>query len=96
MGSTIRVEVVYALPEGEDCVTLEMPRGATIREALIRSGIAERHPEIDLARQMVGIHGRVVAVESVPADRDRIEIYRALAMDPKAARRLRAAKSRRA
>lgn len=96
MGGTIRVEVVYALPEGEDCVALEMPSGATIREALIRSGMAERHPEIDLARQAVGIYGRLLGVEAVLADRDRIEIYRPLAMDPKAARRLRAAKARRA
>jgi putative ubiquitin-RnfH superfamily antitoxin RatB of RatAB toxin-antitoxin module len=92
MARTIRVEVVYALPGEEDCVALELPAGMTVREALERSGMAERHPGIDL--EAVGIFGKAVAPGATPKDGDRIEIYRPLAIDPKAARRLRAARSR--
>jgi uncharacterized protein len=94
-GNSIRVEVVYALPAWVDSVKLELPAGITVREALERSGIAKRHPEITLESQSVGIHGRVVSMDTMPQDADRIEIYRSLAVDPKTARRQRAARNRR-
>ena len=89
-----RVEVVYALPAGEDAVTLELPPGSSALDAARASGIAARHPEIDLANPKLGIHGRVVAGHTPVADGDRVEIYRALAIDPKEARRRRALKKR--
>jgi uncharacterized protein len=89
------VEVVYALPHGEDAARVALAPGSTVRDAIERSGIARRHPELDLERQKVGIFGRVVAQGATVRDGDRIEIYRPLALDPKAARRLRAAKARR-
>lgn len=94
MGSTIRVEVVYALPEGQDSVQLEVPVDTTVGEVLARSGMSARHPEIRLGKQSVGIYGRAVSMSAVPQDGDRIEIYRPLATDPKTARRLRAARAR--
>jgi len=51
-----------------------------------------RHPEIDLAAQKLGIFGRPVTAEKAVADGDRVEIYRALLIDPKEARRRRASK----
>lgn len=82
--------MVYALPTGEDAVVLRLPAGASAAQAVRSSGILERHPEIDLGRQKIGIHGRVVAPDAVLADGDRVEIYRPLALDPKEARRRRA------
>jgi uncharacterized protein len=90
----LRVEVVYALRAGEDAVSLKLAPGATALDALRASGVLERHPGIDLARQRIGIHGRVVDMTALLADGDRVEVYRPLAMDPKEARRRRAIKKR--
>lgn len=90
--AALTVEVVYALPGGEDAVTLSVPRGATLLEAIAASGLLERHAEIDLARQKIGVYGKVRAGDAAARDGDRIEIYRGLALDPKEARRRRAAR----
>jgi len=86
----LRIEVVYALPQGEDAVELELASGATAADALKASGLLERHPEIEPARYAIGIFGRVVAPTALLSDGDRVEIYRPLVVDPKEARRLRA------
>jgi len=88
--ATLTVEVVYALPETQDAVTLRLAPGATLRDAVVRSGLLERHPEIDLAVQKLGVFGAPAAPDRPLADGDRVEIYRALVMDPKEARRRRA------
>jgi putative ubiquitin-RnfH superfamily antitoxin RatB of RatAB toxin-antitoxin module len=92
--ATLTVEVVYALPGAEDAVTLQLAPGATLRDAVLRSGILERHPEIDLAVQKLGLFGEAAPADRLLADGDRVEIYRALAMDPKEARRRRALRRR--
>lgn len=86
----LRVEVVYALPEGEDAVFVDLAPGATALDALRASGLLGRHPEIDLRKVRLGVYGRVVAANAPLADGDRVEIYRPLAVDPKEARRRRA------
>jgi hypothetical protein len=88
--STIRVNVVYALPDRATEMALTLPAGATVAEALARSGIATHHPEIDLARCPVGIFGRHTRREQVLADGDRVEVYRPLVAEPKSVRRRRA------
>jgi uncharacterized protein len=90
----MKVEVVYALPDSVDAVTLSVPPGATLRDAVVASGVAQRHPEISLDQQAFGIFGRRVPPETRLAPGDRIEVYRKLAVDPKEARRQRAAKRR--
>ena len=92
--ATLKIEVVYALPGAEDAVALSLPQTATVRDAIRASRIAERHPEIDLARQKVGVHGSLVQPGSPVHDGDRVEIYRPLTLDPKEARRRRARKKR--
>jgi len=92
--TSLSVEVVYALPLDEDAVTLSLAAGATAGEAVRASGVLERHPEIDLRRQPIGIHGRVVTAGTLLRDGDRVEIYRPLAVDPKEARRRRAFRRR--
>ena len=87
----MQVEVVYALPGAEDSVSLEIAPGASLRDAILASGLLTRHPEIDLGRQKIGVFGKVQAAEAAAVDGDRIEIYRALLVEPKEARRRRAA-----
>ena len=86
----MRIQVVYALPDRHDMTELDLPAGSTVRDAVAASGIARRHPGIDLSR--LGIFGRVVGSDAPLAEGDRVEIYRALALDPKEARRVRARK----
>ena len=88
----MKVEVVYALPDRVDMVSVSVPPGATLRDAVVASGLTQRHPEISLEKQAFGIFGRRVLPETRLAPGDRIEVYRPLAMDPKEARRRRAAK----
>ena len=84
----MRVEVVYAVRDAVDAVSVELPAGATVRDALTASGMVARHPGIDL--RSVGVFGRRVRADAPLADGDRVEIYRALALDPKERRRQRA------
>ena len=89
----IRVEVVYARRHGTDVVSVQLPAGATVRDALAASGIAMRHPDADL--RTAGIYGKRVRADAQLADGDRVEIYRPLLLDPKERRRRRAAKRQR-
>jgi putative ubiquitin-RnfH superfamily antitoxin RatB of RatAB toxin-antitoxin module len=86
----IAVTVVYALPAGATEIELALPSGASVAEALALSGIAARHPEIDLAAMSVGVYGVRVALDTTLQDGDRVEIYRPLQADPKDLRRRRA------
>ena len=90
MAEALRVEVVYALPQRQTRVTVELPAGATLRDAILRSGLLAQHPELDPATIKAGVFGRLLPLERPLADGERVEIYRPLQADPKAARRARA------
>lgn len=77
-------------------VSVDVPLGATLLDALRASGFLERHPQIDLARQAVGVWGRLRPLDAVLAAGDRVEIYRPLQIDPKEARRRRQRQQREA
>lgn len=79
----MKVSIVYALAKRQIWLNIEVPEGATLREAVERSGLLARCPEIDLDRQKVGVFGKVSALETKLADGDRVEIYRPLIADPK-------------
>ncbi len=86
----VRVEVAYALPMKQTIVPLSLEAGSTVEQAIRRSGILARYPEIDLAHCKVGIYGHVVALDAPVAEGTRIEIYRPLLIDPREMRRQRA------
>ena len=88
----LEAEVVYATPDGEDCVRVSVAAGATLLEAVLASGIIARHLELDAATLSVGVHGLARQAAAPVAAGDRIEIYRPLKMDPNEARRKRARK----
>lgn len=85
----IKVEVAYASVEDQRVLSLEVELGATIETVIDRSGIVEIYPEIDLTRQKVGIFGKVRRLTEKVGEGDRVEIYRALTIDPKELRRVR-------
>lgn len=90
----IEVEVVYALPEQQVILKMQLEQGATIAEAIERSGILRLFPAIDLASQKVGVFGKLRLVSDKLQDGDRVEIYRPLTIDPKDARRAKAKKKK--
>lgn len=90
----ITVTVVYALPGAATEVEVRVAAGATVAEAIERSGLAARLPGADIAGAPVGIFGKRVRRDTMLGDGDRIELYRRLIADPKAARRRRAAPRR--
>lgn len=93
-GDLIRVEVCYAVPSEQVILALDVAAGSTLRDAIGKSGILQRFPEIDLARDRVGRWSQLASMEDPARDGDRIEIYRPLIADPKEARRKRAATRR--
>ncbi|SEI93914.1 RnfH family protein [Paraburkholderia diazotrophica] len=95
MSANLTIEVCYALPDEQTLIELELPQGATLRQAIDASGILTRHPEIDLTKQKTGVFGKLKPLDAVLADHDRVEIYRPLIVDPKVSRQRRVEKSRR-
>jgi putative ubiquitin-RnfH superfamily antitoxin RatB of RatAB toxin-antitoxin module len=91
----IEIEVVYAAVDRQVLRSVSVNEGATVRVAVLASGIASEFPELNLAECPLGIFGKVVADPDtrVIEAGERIEIYRPLLADPKEVRRLRAAKA---
>lgn len=87
----ITVEVAYALPDAQPIIALEMDAGASVKEAIMRSGLLAVFPDIDLTVNKVGIFGKLTRLTAVLKERDRVEIYRPLLVDPKESRKQRAA-----
>ncbi|KAB2837415.1 MAG: RnfH family protein [Burkholderiales bacterium] len=92
--SALNIQIAFALPSETTLIDLSVSAGSTVREAIERSGILARHPEIDLTSNKVGVFGKLVKLDTILHDRDRIEIYRPLLADPKEIRRQRAAEGK--
>lgn len=86
----LNIEVSYSpLPRSVDCVTLQLPAGSTVADALRASGLLERHG-LTLDEQLcVGIWTKLRPLDTPLRENDRVEIYRGLLVDPKEARRQR-------
>jgi putative ubiquitin-RnfH superfamily antitoxin RatB of RatAB toxin-antitoxin module len=95
-GRTAQVEVVYALPDRQRVVTLALPQtGLTAQAAVEHSGLLDEFPELRGRPLVLGIYGTVCAPDRSLGDRDRVEVYRPLRVDPRAQRRERAANAAR-
>lgn len=86
----VRVEVAYAEPERQFLRQIELPAGSTVADALAASQVEQEYA-ISLDALRVGIWSKAVDRSTLIADGDRVEIYRPLKIDPKDARRKRAA-----
>ncbi len=85
--NTIKVEVLYALAHEQTLLVVEVPQGSTLDDAVLRSGILGKYPEIDLSINKVGIFGKLSKLDTVLREKDRVEIYRPLIADPKEVRK---------
>ncbi len=94
MKGQIEIEVVYALPHEQILRKLNVPAGTTARHAVEISGISGMLFGIDFSQNKLGIFGKLIKPETILRDRDRVEIYRPLSIDPKEARRKRAKETR--
>ena len=91
----MKVEVIYALPERQELVTLDLPENSTAQQAVEASGLLQKHPDIELGgRNKLGVYAKLVKADTVLRDRDRVEIYRPLIADPKEVRRQKAAEGK--
>lgn len=80
----IRVVVAHTPGPGQVLSsTVELPSGSTVRDALRLAGMNADETS------SVGIWGRVCTPDAPLREGDRVEVYRALTVDPKEARRLR-------
>lgn len=90
----ILVEVAYATPGRQKIVELKVDEGTFLIEAVRLSRITDHFPEIDLDKNEMGVFGRKVDKHTRLKNLDRVEIYRPLLVDPKEARRRRAARAK--
>jgi putative ubiquitin-RnfH superfamily antitoxin RatB of RatAB toxin-antitoxin module len=86
----ITVEVAYALPDEQVIMSLEVADNTSVEQAIKRSGILERYPQINMDTDKVGIFGKICKLDATLSHKDRIEIYRPLIADPKESRRQKA------
>ena len=92
----LAVQVVYCpVPGVTDLIALQLAAGSTVLDAVLASGlVAQRGLVLDSLR--LGVWGKPREAQALLRDRDRVEIYRPLTVDPKEARRLRYRKHRQA
>jgi putative ubiquitin-RnfH superfamily antitoxin RatB of RatAB toxin-antitoxin module len=91
MAERIAVEVALALPARQKVYALQLDAGATVGQAVEASGVMADFPDLVVDPDRLGIFSRRAAADDVLHAGDRVEIYRPLSLDPKEARRRRAA-----
>ncbi len=85
--SAFEVEVVFAMPAQQCLKTVLIRAGATVAEVIQISGMAGQFEGHGIDTLAVGIWGQKVPRSQIVEKGDRIEIYRALQLDPREARR---------
>ena len=83
------VHVVWATPEVQDIVPVELAPHASVADAVRHSGLAA-HYGLDPASLRYARFGVRIDASARVADGDRVEIVRGLVLDPKAVRAARA------
>lgn len=86
----MKIEVVYALPDKQSLLSLDVSPGTSVEQAIRQSGILSMYPEINLQENKVGIFSKPTTLQTELREFDRIEIYRPLIADPKEVRRKKA------
>ncbi|MBF0176994.1 MAG: RnfH family protein [Magnetococcales bacterium] len=80
----MKIAVVYAEAAKQTVIEFEANDGITAAEAVERSGIMKKFPQITLESNKLGIFSKIVEPGQVLVAGDRVEIYRpALGKPPK-------------
>lgn len=81
----MRIEVIRAWPRRFESVTLSLPEGSKLADAVAAAGMAD-----DAGITGYAVHGQRSDLAARLRDGDRVELLRPLQADPKDARRRRA------
>lgn len=89
--NALTVEVAFGLPHKQRLVAVQVPQGTTARQAVALADFPSLFPELPSAtfeQAPLGIFGKALRQpeQEVLRAGDRVEIYRPLQIDPKAAR----------
>ncbi len=88
----INIEVAYANSQQQIIIPLQMTAHSTVAQAIAQSQILQQFPEIDLAKNKIGIFSKATTLDTQLHAGDRVEIYHPLLIDPKTIRKQRASK----
>ena len=84
----LQVTVVYSPAPRQVLERLvSLPGGSSVANAIAASGLLQQLPELGGGNLLLGVWGRKASADQLLLDKDRVEIYRALKVDPKVARR---------
>ncbi|MCO8144591.1 RnfH family protein [Rhodovulum tesquicola] len=75
------VSATFAKATAQVWKNIDVPEGSTVRDVLLRSGLLDQFPEIDLEINKVGIFGSIVKLDKPVKEGDRVEIYRPIHPD---------------
>lgn len=87
----LNIEVAYAEPGKQSLLAFQVACGTTARQAVLQSALVTEFPHVDFAAAPIGIFGKKVKDSTQLREGDRVEVYRALLIDPKENRRRKAA-----
>lgn len=93
MAENINVQVVYAMPDRQELLSLVLPACCTLLQAVEASGLLAKY-SLNPETNKFGIYGKQAKLDAVMRDRDRVEIYRPLIADPKEMRKTRVAEKK--
>lgn len=93
-GARAVVRVVYSLPDEQIAAEVPVEEGMTVAEAVSRSRLGDRFPDIASRPLACAIYGQAAPLTRLVRAGDRIEILRPLMIDPKEGRRQAAARAR--
>ena len=78
----LSVEVAYATAAKQQVWQVKVRPGSTIADAIAAAKVCDVFPELDLAKQPVGIFSRQRSLDTQVSAGDRVEIYRPLPEHP--------------
>ena len=87
----LNIEVAYAEPGKQSLLAFQVACGTTAQQAVLQSALPTEFPHVDFAAAPIGIFGKKVKDSAPLREGDRVEVYRALLIDPKENRRRKAA-----
>ena len=87
----LNIEVAYAEPGKQSLLAFQVACGTTARQAVLQSALPTEFPHVDFAAAPIDIFGKKVKGSTQLHAGDRVEVYRALLIDPKENRRRKAA-----
>jgi len=79
----MHISIVYALPQEQWLEALDVPEASNVEQVLNMAQVLTKFPEIDLKVHKVGVFAKLVRLDQVLLEGDRIEIYRAVPRKPR-------------